>query len=72
MDRLLQLEDFAKTADLGSLSKAAETLRMSNAAAIRDLSALEERLAVRLIERNTHPQWLTEVGKSFGNDAASS
>ncbi|MCJ9729662.1 LysR family transcriptional regulator [Bradyrhizobium sp. PRIMUS42] len=62
MDRLLQLEVFSKTAELGSLTKAAETLRMSNAAASRHLSALEERLAVRLIERNTRRQWLTEVG----------
>jgi len=62
MDRLLQLEIFAKTAELGSLSKAAETLRMSNAAASRHLSALEDRLAVRLIERNTRRQWLTEAG----------
>lgn len=65
MDRLLQLEVFAKTAELGSLSKAAETLRMSNAAASRHLSALEERLAVRLIERNTRRQWLTEAGQEL-------
>ncbi|MHC2749709.1 DNA-binding transcriptional LysR family regulator [Bradyrhizobium diazoefficiens] len=62
MDRLLQLEVFAKTAELGSLSKAAEALRVSNAAASRHLSALEERLAVRLIERNTRRLWLTEAG----------
>lgn len=65
MDRLLQLEVFAKTAELGSLSKAAETLRMSNAAASRHLSALEDRLAVRLIERNTRRLWLTEAGQEF-------
>jgi DNA-binding transcriptional LysR family regulator len=65
MDRLLQLEVFSKTAELGSLSKAAETLRMSNAAASRHLSALEERLAVRLIERNTRRLWLTEAGQEF-------
>ncbi|MBH5397184.1 LysR family transcriptional regulator [Bradyrhizobium sp. CNPSo 4010] len=65
MDRLLQLEVFSKTAELGSLSKAAETLRMSNAAASRHLSALEERLAVRLIERNTRRQWLTEAGQEL-------
>ena len=65
MDRLLQLEVFAKTAELGSLSKAAEILRMSNAAASRHLSALEERLAVRLIERNTRRQWLTEAGQEL-------
>ena len=65
MDRLLQLEVFARTAELGSLSKAAETLRMSNAAASRHLSALEDRLAVRLIERNTRRLWLTEAGQEF-------
>ncbi len=65
MDRLLQLEVFSKTAELGSLSKAAETLRMSNAAASRHLSALEERLAVRLIERNTRRMWLTEAGQEL-------
>jgi DNA-binding transcriptional LysR family regulator len=65
MDRLLQLEVFSKTAELGSLSNAAESLRMSNAAASRHLSALEERLAVRLIERNTRRQWLTEAGQEL-------
>lgn len=65
MDRLLQLEVFARTAELGSLSKAAEALRMSNAAVSRHLSALEERLSVRLIERNTRRLWLTEAGHEF-------
>ena len=65
MDRLLQLEVFARTAELGSLTKAADVLRMSNAAASRHLSALEERLAVRLIERNTRRQWLTEAGQEL-------
>lgn len=65
MDRLLQLEVFSRTAELGSLSKAADALRMSNAAASRHLSALEERLAVRLIERNTRRQWLTEAGQEL-------
>jgi DNA-binding transcriptional LysR family regulator len=65
MDRLQQLEVFAKTAELGSLSKAAEALRMSNAAASRHLAALEERLAVRLIERNTRRLWLTEAGQEL-------
>ncbi|KRR22811.1 LysR family transcriptional regulator [Bradyrhizobium lablabi] len=65
MDRLLQLEVFSKTAEFGSLSKAAESLRMSNAAASRHLSALEERLAVRLIERNTRRLWLTEAGQEL-------
>ncbi|WID99868.1 LysR family transcriptional regulator (plasmid) [Bosea vestrisii] len=65
MDRLTQLEVFVKTAELNSLSKAAETLAMSNAAASRHLAALEERLAARLIERNTRRLWLTEAGQEF-------
>lgn len=67
MDRLTQLEVFVKTAELGSLSKAAEVLGMSNAAASRHLTALEDRLAARLIERNTRRLWLTEVGQEFLN-----
>ncbi|BAM87631.1 transcriptional regulatory protein [Bradyrhizobium oligotrophicum S58] len=65
MDRLLQLEVFSRTAELGSLTKAAESLRMSNAAVSRHLSALEERLEVRLIERNTRRLWLTEAGQEL-------
>src|ERR1700730_7288102 len=65
MDRILQLEVFSRTAELGSLSQAAEILRMSNAGASRHLSAVEERLAVRLIERNTRRQWLTEAGQEL-------
>ncbi|MGL4287841.1 MAG: LysR family transcriptional regulator [Phreatobacter sp.] len=65
MDRLKQVEIFVKTAELGSLSKAAERLGMSNAAASRHLSALEDRLAARLIERNTRRLWLTEAGQEF-------
>ncbi|MCS3764821.1 MULTISPECIES: LysR family transcriptional regulator [Bradyrhizobium] len=38
---------------------------MSNAAASRHLSGLEERLAVRLIERNTRRQWLTQAGQDL-------
>ncbi|MEP9379668.1 LysR family transcriptional regulator [Aquabacter sp. CN5-332] len=65
MDRLTQIEVFVKTAELGSLSRAAEVLGMSNAAASRHLTALEERLSARLIERNTRRLWLTEAGQEF-------
>lgn len=65
MDRFTQIEVFVKTAELRSLSRAAEALGMSNAAASRHLAALEERLAARLIERNTRRLWLTEAGEQF-------
>lgn len=65
MDRWNQLELFVHIAELGSLSKAAEAVGMSNAAASRYLAALEERLNARLIERNTRRLALTEVGEEF-------
>lgn len=65
MDRLTQIEVFVKTAELRSLSRAAELLGMSNAAASRHLAALEERLGARLVERNTRRLWLTEAGQEF-------
>ncbi len=65
MDRLAQMEFFVRAVELGSLSKAADALAMSNAAASRHLSGLEERLGTRLLERNTRRQWLTEAGVEF-------
>lgn len=65
MDRFRQLEVFARVSELGSLSRAAESLGMSNAAVSRHLAAIEERLAVRLVERNTRRLWLTEAGQEF-------
>ena len=64
-DRLAQIEFFVQVAELGSLTKAAEKLEMSNAAASRTLLALEERLGARLVERTTRRLWLTEVGQTF-------
>jgi DNA-binding transcriptional LysR family regulator len=65
MDRWTQVELFVKTVDVGSISKAAEALGLSNAAASRHLSALEDRLGARLLERTTRRQWLTEAGRNY-------
>jgi DNA-binding transcriptional LysR family regulator len=65
MDRLTEIELFLQVADLGSLSRAAEALNLSNAAASRHLAALEQRLAARLVERNTRRLCLTEVGDAY-------
>jgi DNA-binding transcriptional LysR family regulator len=65
MDRWTEIELFVHVADLGSLTRAAESLGLSNAAASRHLAALEERLAARLVQRNTRHLYLTEVGESF-------
>lgn len=65
MDRWSQIELLVQVAELGSLSRAAEKLEISNAAASRTLVALEERLGVRLVERTTRRLWLTEAGRAY-------
>lgn len=65
MDRFRELELFVSVADSGSLSKAAEALDLSNAAASRLLAALETRLSARLVERNTRRLYLTSEGQEF-------
>jgi DNA-binding transcriptional LysR family regulator len=65
MDRWREVELLVRTAELGSLSKAAESLGMSNATATRCLVCLENRLATRLVDRNTRRLALTETGEIF-------
>lgn len=65
MDRWAEVALFVHVAELGSLTKAAEALDLSNAAASRHLAALEERLAARLVHRNTRRLSLTDVGEAF-------
>ena len=71
MDRWTEIELFVQVAETGSLSRAAEALDLSNAAASRHLSALEERLSARLVERNTRRLYLTDTGQAFFNRAKS-
>ena len=65
MDRFAEIELFVQVAETGSLSRAAEALGLSNAAASRHLQALEDRLAARLVERNTRRLFLTDTGQEF-------
>ncbi len=65
MDRFAELQLFVQVAETGSLSRAADALDLSNAAASRHLQALEERLGARLVERNTRRLHLTETGLEF-------
>lgn len=65
MDRWTEMALFVQVAETGSLSRAADALGLSNAAASRSLSALEERLGARLVERNTRRLYLTEPGQEF-------
>lgn len=65
MDRWTEIELFVQTAELGSMSKAAEMLGMSNAAASRHLASLEQRLGAALVQRSTRRLTLSEVGESY-------
>ncbi len=71
MDRWTEMELFVHVAESGSLSRAAELMNMSNASASRQLAALEERLGVRLVERNTRRLYLTDTGQEFFQRARS-
>ena len=65
MDRFTEMALFVAVADRGSLGAAAEALGLSNPAATRYLASLEERLQVRLVERNTRRLYLTSEGHDF-------
>jgi DNA-binding transcriptional LysR family regulator len=65
VDRWQEIELFVQVAENGSLSRAAEALGLSIAAASRQLSALEKRLGARLVERNTRRLYLTDTGQDF-------
>jgi len=65
VDRFSEIQLFVQVAETGSLSRAAEALGLSNAAASRHLQALEDRLGARLVERNTRRLFLTDTGQEF-------
>ncbi len=65
MDRFTELSLLVEVAERGSLSAAAEALGLSNPAATRYLASLENRLQVRLVERNTRRLYLTNEGQEF-------
>ena len=65
MDKLRAIQTFVAIAEQGSLSKAAQVLNSSLPATVRNLAALEENLGVRLLNRTTRRQALTEEGREY-------
>ncbi|TCV92753.1 LysR family transcriptional regulator [Luteibacter rhizovicinus] len=65
IDNLLELTVFARVVSAGSLSAAARELDLSLAVVSKRLTALETRLGVRLLQRTTRRQSLTEEGTIF-------
>lgn len=65
MDRLLSMTVFARAVELGSFSAAGEALRMSSQLVGKHVQTLEQHLGVRLLNRTTRRQHLTEIGTSY-------
>ena len=65
MDRLKSMEAFVSAAEAGSFSGAAAPLGISAQMVAKHIHALEDRLGVRLINRTTRRQSLTEFGERY-------
>jgi len=65
MDRLTSMEVFVKAVDLGSFAAAADVLDLSAPMVGKHVRFLEERLGVRLLNRTTRRQSLTEFGQTY-------
>lgn len=65
MDRLLSMEVFAATVDLGSFTAAANAFKITPAMVSKHITALEKRLGSSLLIRTTRRQHLTEIGKKY-------
>ncbi|SCK60420.1 DNA-binding transcriptional regulator, LysR family [Variovorax sp. HW608] len=65
MDRLSSMRVFVRTVDLGSISAAAGELALSSQLAGKQIRALEESLGVKLLNRTTRRQSLTDEGRLF-------
>ncbi|WEX77686.1 LysR family transcriptional regulator [Sinorhizobium numidicum] len=65
MDRLTSMAVFVKAVDLGSFAAAANALGLSGPMVGKHVRFLEERLGVRLINRTTRRQSLTDFGRTY-------
>ena len=65
MDRLKSLLSFVEIVRCGSLVSAAEHLDLSPSMVAKHLNALEAHLGVRLLQRTTRRQSLTEAGALY-------
>lgn len=69
LDRLTLLQTFVRIADAGSISAAARDLGLSQPSVSRQLSELESRFQVQLMQRTTHTLSLTTAGSALLADA---
>jgi DNA-binding transcriptional LysR family regulator len=65
MDRMTSMATFVKVVESGGFSAAARALGISPSMVTTHVRALEERLAVRLLNRSTRKVSLTEAGHTY-------
>lgn len=65
LDLLAGMVVFARVVDAGGISAAARAMGLSKSAVSKQLSALEDRLGARLLQRTTRRMSLTEAGAGF-------
>ena len=65
MDRLTSMSVFVKAVELGSFSAAAQALGTSSQSVGKHIQGLEQHLGVRLVNRTTRRQSLTDIGRVF-------
>jgi DNA-binding transcriptional LysR family regulator len=65
MDRLESMQIFVKAVELGSFSAAADALEISPQLVGKNVRTLEQHLGVRLLNRMTRRQSVTEIGATF-------
>jgi DNA-binding transcriptional LysR family regulator len=64
-DRLNGISAFVEAAEAGSFALAAERMRLTRSAVGKSIARLEQRLGVRLFQRTTRSQSLTEDGQAY-------
>ncbi|MBF0174242.1 MAG: LysR family transcriptional regulator [Magnetococcales bacterium] len=65
MDRITLMENFVRVVETGSFAEAARKGKISRAAVSKYMVALEEHLAVRLLQRTTRTLHLTTEGEDY-------
>jgi DNA-binding transcriptional LysR family regulator len=65
MDKLAQITTFVRVVELRGFSAAARDLQVAPSVVTTQIQALEQRLGVRLLNRNTRSVKPTEVGESY-------
>lgn len=65
MDRLTEMEAFAKVVDSGGFTDAAKNMGLSKSAVSKHVSSLEARLGARLLNRTTRRVSPTEIGLAY-------